>query len=58
MEGQVEHCSTLSDPGKPTQSAHIESLNGRIRDELLNTQVFVRIFEARRAAAEWQTDCN
>jgi hypothetical protein len=25
---------------------------------MLNTQVFVTIFEARRAAAEWQTDYN
>ena len=48
----------FSDPGKPTQNAHIESLNGRIRDELLNTQVFVTIFEARRAAAEWRADYN
>ncbi|MFY9664893.1 MAG: DDE-type integrase/transposase/recombinase [Candidatus Cybelea sp.] len=41
----------FSDPGKPTQNAHIESLNGRIRDELLNTQVLVTIFEPRRATA-------
>ena len=46
------------DPGKPTQNAHIESLNGRIRDELLNTRTFVTIFEARRAAEEWQADYN
>lgn len=48
----------FSDPGKPTQNAHIESLNGRVRDELLNIQVFVSIFEACRAAAEWRTDYN
>ena len=46
------------DPGKPTQNAHIESLNGRIRDELLNTQTFVTIFDARRAAEEWRSDYN
>jgi putative transposase len=46
------------EPGKPTQNAKIESLNGRIRDELLNTKTFVSIFEARRAAAEWQCDYN
>jgi transposase InsO family protein len=30
-------------PGKPTQNAKIESLNGRIRDELLNMRSFVSI---------------
>jgi len=32
------------DPGKPTQNAHIESLNGRIRDELMNAHTFINIF--------------
>ena len=45
-------------PGKPTQNAKIESLNGRIRDELLNTRSFVSIFEARRLASEWRDDYN
>lgn len=27
-------------PGKPTQNAFIESFNGRLRDELLNEEVF------------------
>ena len=48
----------FTQPGKPTQNAHIESLNGRIRDELLNTRSFVTIFEARRAATEWRHDYN
>jgi len=46
------------DPGKPTQNAHIESLNGKIRDELLNAHSFRTIFEARREAAEWRQDYN
>ena len=41
------------DPGKPTQNAQIESLNGKIRDELLNAHSFVSIFEARRRADAW-----
>lgn len=28
-------------PGKPTQSAYVESLNGRMRDELLNATLFM-----------------
>jgi putative transposase len=40
------------DLGKPTQNAEIESLNGKIRDELLNAHSFMTIFEARREAAD------
>ncbi|MDQ2664184.1 MAG: IS3 family transposase [Candidatus Eremiobacteraeota bacterium] len=46
------------EPGKPTQNAQIESLNGRIRDELLNAHSFLSIFEARRSAVEWRHDYN
>ncbi|MCP4446673.1 MAG: transposase family protein [Myxococcales bacterium] len=28
------------EPGKPTQNAFIESFNGRLRDEFLNTHFF------------------
>ena len=45
-------------PGKPTQNAQIESLNGKIRDELLNAHSFVSIFEARRRAIDWLKDYN
>ncbi len=45
-------------PGKPTQNANIESLNGKIRDEFFNEHRFMTIFEARRKAADWQRDYN
>jgi transposase InsO family protein len=45
-------------PGKPTQNPSIESLNGKIRDELFNMHRFTTIFEARRRADEWKTDYN
>jgi putative transposase len=47
------------DPGKPTQNAQIESLNGKIRDELLNAHSFMTIFsstQGRRMAARLQRD--
>jgi putative transposase len=46
------------EPGKPTQNAKIESLNGRIRDELLNAHCFTTIDEARALAAAWRKDYN
>jgi putative transposase len=45
-------------PGKPTQNAKIESLNGRICDELLNPHLFRNIDEVRSAAALWRDDYN
>jgi putative transposase len=46
------------DPGKPVQNAHIESFNGRARDEFLNLHSFLTLDQAREAAAAWLTDYN
>ena len=45
-------------PGKPTQNAFIESFNGRLRDELLNEEVFTSLADARRKLARWRYDYN
>ena len=34
-------------PGKPIQNAHIESFNGRLRDECLNSHWFLTLLDAR-----------
>jgi len=46
----------FSDPGKPTQKAHVESLNGRVRDELFNLHCFQNLSEVRAATAAWRHD--
>jgi len=46
------------EPGKPQQNAFIESFNGRLRDELLNEEVFDTLDGARRALKRWQHDYN
>lgn len=48
----------FSDPGKPTQNAQVEALNGRIRDELLNLHGFANLFDARAAAERWRIEYN
>jgi putative transposase len=45
-------------PGKPTQNAFIESFNGRLRDELLNEEVFTSLADARRKLSIWRYDYN
>jgi putative transposase len=45
-------------PGKPVQNSHIESFNGRFRDECLNTNWFRNLFEARHRIANWREDYN
>lgn len=46
------------DPGKPVQNAYIESFNGRLRDECLNSHWFVSLDDARATIAHWRDDYN
>ena len=45
-------------PGKPVDNAFIESFNGRLRDECLNTKVFFSIEDAREKLESWRLDYN
>ena len=46
------------DPGSPWQNAWIESFNGRLRDELLNSWRFDSLLEARVIIEAWRCDYN
>jgi len=45
-------------PGKPVDNAFIESFNGRIRDECLNTHIFYSLEDAREKIESWRLDYN
>lgn len=45
-------------PGKPVQNGHVESFNGRLRDECLNVNWFRNLFDARRKITLWRHDYN
>lgn len=45
-------------PGKPVDNGFIESFNGRLRDECLNTHLFWSIEDARKKLEEWRMDYN
>ena len=45
-------------PGKPTQNAFIESLNGKFRNECLNQHWFRSLEEAREEIDQWRNHYN
>ena len=45
-------------PGKPSQNGHIESFNGRFRDECLNISWFLNLADARRKIESWRKEYN
>jgi putative transposase len=45
-------------PGRPMQNGHVESFNGRFRDECLNANWFQNLADAKRKIENWRTDYN
>lgn len=45
-------------PGRPSDNAFVESFNGRLRDECLNTHWFLSLADARAKIEAWRRDYN
>ncbi len=45
-------------PGAPWENAYVESFNGRLRDELLNGELFTSLAEARYLVERWRVEYN
>ncbi len=45
-------------PGKPMQNGHVESFNGRFRDECLNASWFRTLADAREKISSWRDEYN
>jgi transposase InsO family protein len=45
-------------PGAPWENAYIESFNSRLRDELLNGEIFIGLAEAQYLAKNWRNQYN
>ena len=56
--GRGEIGTVYIEPGSPWQNPYVESFNSRLRDELLNTEVFTCLEEARVLTADWRIDYN
>ena len=46
------------EPGSPWENGYIESFNARLRDELLNGEIFDTITEARILTERWRREYN
>jgi transposase InsO family protein len=45
-------------PGSPWENGYAESFHGRLRDELLNAELFADVLEAKALAATWKNEYN
>jgi len=46
------------EPGSPWENGYIESFNGKLRDELLNREIFETLLEAKTLVGWWKREYN
>jgi len=54
-----KHVETLYiEPGSPWENGYIESFNGKLRDEILNRELFYSVKEAKVIVEDWRLEYN
>ena len=56
--GKVGVKTLYIEPGSPWENGYIESFNGKLRDELLNGEIFYTLKEARVIIENWRRHYN
>jgi transposase InsO family protein len=56
--GKVGVKTLYIEPGSPWENGYVESLNGKLRDELLNGEIFYTVTEARVLIERWREHYN
>ncbi len=46
------------EPGSPWENGYVESFNGKLRDELLNGEIFYNLLEAKVLIERWRQHYN
>ena len=46
------------EPGSPWENGYVESFNGKLRDELLNREIFTTLTEAKVLIEQWRMEYN
>ena len=55
---QVGAKTLFIEPGSPWENGYCESFNGKLRDELLNGEIFYSLKEAKIAIEQWRRHYN
>jgi putative transposase len=56
--GGLEVGTLYIEPGSPWENGYIESFNGKLRDELLNGEIFTSLLEAKVLVEQWRRHYN
>ena len=56
--GRLQVKPLFIEPGSPWENGYIESFNGRMRDELLNGEIFYTLKEAQVLIEMWRKEYN
>lgn len=56
--GRMDVKTLFIEPGSPWENGYIESFNGKLRDELLNREIFTTLTEAKVLMADWRKEYN
>ncbi len=55
---RIEVKTLYIEPGSPWENGYIESFNGKLRDELLNREIFTTLDEAEVLIEQWRKEYN
>ena len=56
--GRLGMGTLLIEPGSPWENGYVESFNGKLRDELLNGEIFYTLKQARVLIERWRRHYN
>jgi putative transposase len=56
MAGRLGVKTLFIEPGSPWENGYIESFNGKLRDELLNREIFTTLEEAKVLIEQWRRE--
>jgi transposase InsO family protein len=56
--GRLDVKTLFIEPGSPWENGYVESFNGKLRDELLNREIFCSLWEAKVLIERWRNEYN